>query len=64
MILKRDLLDQVLGGKRLDPLAVVRDPLVVHESASIFRVLEQFKKAPVRIGVVVDEYGTLQGVVT
>ncbi len=64
MIAKRDLLDQVLGGEELDPAAVIRDPLVVHESASIFRVLEQFKKAPVRLAVVVDEYGTLQGIVT
>jgi putative hemolysin len=49
MILKRDLLDQVLDGQPLDPTAVIRQPLVVHEAMRIFKVLEQFKKAPVRL---------------
>jgi putative hemolysin len=64
MILKKDLLDQVLDGEALDPTALIRQPLVVHESAPIFKVLEQFKKAPVRMATIVDEYGVLQGIVT
>ncbi|MGH6802555.1 MAG: hemolysin family protein, partial [Methyloceanibacter sp.] len=64
MILKKDLLDQVLDGKSLDPMAVIREPLIVHETASIFRVLDQFKKAPVRLAIVIDEYGSLDGIVT
>jgi CBS domain containing-hemolysin-like protein len=64
MILKKDLLDQVLDGKTLDPMAVIREPVIVHESVSIFRVLDQFKKAPVRLAIVIDEYGSLEGIVT
>jgi CBS domain containing-hemolysin-like protein len=64
MILKKDLLDQVLAGKKLDPLAVIRQPLVLHEAMRIFKVLEQFKKAPVRLAIILDEYGELQGIVT
>ncbi|SFI49054.1 Hemolysin, contains CBS domains [Bosea sp. OK403] len=64
MILKKDLLDQVLDGKALDPMAVIREPVIVHESVSIFRVLDQFKKAPVRLAIVIDEYGSLEGIVT
>ncbi|MFG1433236.1 hemolysin family protein [Xanthobacter sp. V2C-8] len=64
MILKKDLLDQVLDGKALDPLAVMREPVVVHEGTPIFRVLERFKTAPVRLAIVIDEYGGLDGVVT
>jgi CBS domain containing-hemolysin-like protein len=64
MILTKDLLDQVLDGEALAPMAVIREPLVVHESAPIFTVLEQFKKAPVRMVTIVDEYGILQGIVT
>jgi CBS domain containing-hemolysin-like protein len=30
----------------------------------IFKVLEQFKKAPVRLAIILDEYGELQGIVT
>ena len=64
MILKKDLLDQVLDGKSLDPMAAIREPLIVHETASIFRVLDQFRKAPVRLAMVIDEYGSLDGIVT
>lgn len=64
MVAKKDLLDQVLGGGELDPLSVVVEPLVVLETASIFMVLEQFKKAPVRLAAIVNEYGTLEGIVT
>ena len=35
MILKRDLLDRVLDGHPLDPMAVIRQPLVVHEAMKI-----------------------------
>ena len=31
---------------------------------TIFRVLEQFKRAPVRLATILDEYGVLQGIVT
>jgi CBS domain containing-hemolysin-like protein len=64
MILKKDLLDQILDGKPLDPMAVICDPVVVHESARIFQVLDRFKKAPVRLAIVIDEYGSLDGIVT
>ena len=64
MVLKRDLLGQVLDGLPLDPLAVIREPLVVHEAMTIFKLLEQFKKAPVRLATIVDEYGSLKGIIT
>jgi len=64
MVLKKDLLDQVLDGKTIDPLAVVRAPPVVHEGAPVFQVLEQFKQAPLRLAMVVNEYGSLEGIVT
>ena len=64
MVLKKDILDQLLDGKPLDPLAVIREPLVIHESTKIFRLLDRFKTAPVRLAMVIDEYGSLQGIVT
>ena len=64
MILKKDLLDQALDGKPIDPMAALREPLVVHEATPIFKVLEQFKKAPVRLAMIFDEYGALEGIVT
>jgi putative hemolysin len=64
MVSKHDLLDQVLDGKALDAVAVIREPMTVHEATPIFRVLEQFRKAPARLALVIDEYGSLEGIVT
>ncbi len=64
MILKKDMLDQVLDRRPLDPMTIIRQPLVVHEATPIFKVLEQFRAAPVRLAMVLDEYGELEGVVT
>lgn len=63
-VTKTDLLNQMLRDGALDPGAVVATPLMVHEGMPIFKVLEQFKKAPVRLAVVVDEYGGIEGIVT
>jgi putative hemolysin len=64
MVVKQDLLDQILDGKTPDPVATIRQPLVVHESTTIFKVLDQFKRSPVRLAIIVDEYGILEGIVT
>jgi CBS domain containing-hemolysin-like protein len=64
MTLEKDLLHQMLDGEAPNPIALIREPLVVHESAPILKVLELFKKAPARMVTIIDEYGTLQGIVT
>ncbi len=64
VVSKKDLLDQLLDGKVLDPMAVIREPLVVLESTPTFKVLDRFKQGPVRLAIIVDEYGSLQGIVT
>lgn len=61
---KQDLLDQALEGREVDPLAVLQQPLALSEFTPILQAIERFKAQPVRVGVVVDEYGTLQGIVT
>lgn len=64
VISKKDLLDRLLDGEPADPMAVIREPLVVLESTPIVRILEQFKTAPVRMAVIVDEFGSVGGIVT
>ncbi len=61
---KQDLLDQVLAGRPIDIAAVTREPIVVHEAMSVLAVLETFRKKPVQMAIVVDEYGSLEGIVT
>lgn len=64
IVFKRDILDQALDGKAMDPMAVVRELFLVHEATSIFRVLEFFKSTPIRVAGIVDEYGVLAGIAT
>jgi putative hemolysin len=64
IVFKRDLLHQALEGEPVDPMAVLRDLFLVHETTSIFRVLEFFKSSPIRVAGIVDEYGILAGIVT
>lgn len=61
---KKHLLNQLLAGSPIDLEAVLGKPLLVHEATPVFKVLEEFKQAPVRLAVVVDEYGGLEGIVT
>jgi putative hemolysin len=64
MITKRDLLDQLLDGRELDWQAALRTPLSIQDSTPIFKVLERFRAAPIRIAIVRNEYGGLEGIVT
>jgi CBS domain containing-hemolysin-like protein len=61
---KQDLLDQALEGAEVDPLVVLQQPLVFAEFTPLLQAIERFKAQPVRVGIVVDEYGTLQGIIT
>jgi CBS domain containing-hemolysin-like protein len=64
VVSKQDMLDQMLDGEALDPLRVVQEALVLHEATPVLKVMEQFKTQPVRMAVIMDEYGTLGGIVT
>jgi putative hemolysin len=59
-----DLLGQVLSGEKPNLTAPLLKPLLVPESTKGLKVLEQFKETGTHIGVVVDEYGVIQGLVT
>ncbi|HEX6978826.1 MAG TPA: hemolysin family protein [Alphaproteobacteria bacterium] len=60
----RDLLPLCLAGAPFDLHAVVRPAPVLHEHATALEALELIRRSPVHMGIVVDEYGTLQGVAT
>ena len=64
IVRKQDLLDQVLDDGAPDVEQVTRAPLIVHESTAILRTLDLFRKTPVHTAIVVDEFGSLQGIVT
>lgn len=60
----KTLLEQALTLGRLDLETAMRPPLAVHEGTPLLRMLELFRAAPMPMAVVVDEYGTVEGLVT
>jgi putative hemolysin len=60
----RDLLARSLCGEPFDLRAMLRKPLYVPETMPALKVLEAFKKSGTQIALVVDEYGSIQGLVT
>jgi putative hemolysin len=61
---KKDLADDLLAGKSLDVENHVLEPLYVPENVSVLRLLEMFRKVPIHVAFVVDEYGDFLGMVT
>lgn len=59
----KDLLDRLLRGETLDVIGCMREPLSVHENTPVLRLIELFRQAPIDLAFVVDEYGTLEGIV-
>jgi putative hemolysin len=43
---------------------VIKDPVYINENTYAYKVLELFKKARMHYGIVVDEFGSIQGIVT
>jgi putative hemolysin len=64
IVRKQDLLNQSLDGRSLDITQSLQSPLAVPERTSILRTLEVFRKTPVNTAIVIDEFGTVQGIVT
>ncbi len=64
VVRSKDLLNQRLMDQPLDPRAVARTPLFVPESITALELLERYKDTHGEIALVVDEYGSFQGVVT
>lgn len=59
-----DLLQQQLHGEALNLRALVRQPLVFPEGLQLLSALEQFRNARTHFAFVVDEFGSVEGLVT
>ncbi|CAJ0991984.1 TerC family protein [Pantoea sp. Nvir] len=59
-----DLLHQSLHQHSLDLRALIRQPLVFPERLTLLQALEQFRQACTHFAFVVDEFGSVEGVVT
>jgi putative hemolysin len=60
----RDLLARSLCGEAFDLKSLLQKPLYVPETMPALKVLEAFKKSGTQMALVIDEYGSIQGLVT
>lgn len=64
VVRSKDLLARSLTGEVFDLAALVQPALFVPQSVSAMQLLETFKKARSHTGIIVDEYGDVQGIVS
>jgi len=64
VVRKQDLLNQALDRVPIDVSKALQAPLLIPESVSILLALDLFRRTPVNAAVIVDEYGSVQGLVT
>jgi len=60
----KELFPRDLDGKPFNLRNYLRKPLFVHEKLPAYQILEQFKGSRVHHAIVVDEYGSVEGMVT
>jgi magnesium and cobalt exporter, CNNM family len=60
----KDLLDRILDGGELSVAAVLRQAMVVPDTVTALDALERLRSDPLGMALVLDEYGSLEGVVT
>ena len=59
----KDIFPDELSNETFSLSGYLKAPLMVHESTPAYKVLEQFKEKKLHYAVVIDEYGTVQGMV-
>ena len=60
----KDILDRILEGGDLSLAAALRQPIVVPDAVTALDALERLKADPLGLALVMDEYGSFEGVVT
>ncbi len=60
----KDVLDRLLDGGELSIAAALRQPAVMPDTVTALEALERLRSDPLGLALVVDEYGSFEGVVT
>ncbi len=60
----KDILDRVLDGKDFSLAAAIRQPMAIPDSVSALEALERLKSDALGIAIVLDEYGSFEGMIT
>lgn len=60
----KDFLQKISSGGKFDIKKIVSHPLVVHENLLATKILERFRETKMYTAIVIDEYGSVKGMVT
>jgi putative hemolysin len=60
----KDLLNSMFEGNPMNVEGIMRPPLIVPDSTPVVRLLEQFRQSRQHLAIVIDEYGSVEGIVT
>lgn len=63
IVLMKDLFTLV-GSPDFNLTEILRQPVYITEGTSAYRILESFRETKMHYGIVVDEYGNMQGMLT
>jgi len=64
IVQSKDLLSCNLKDQKVDLKSSLLPPLFVPESMRALKVLEKFKQTGIHLAIILDEYGSVQGIVT
>jgi putative hemolysin len=59
----KDIFPDELSNETFMLATYLKAPLIVHETTPAYKVLEQFKEKKLHYAIVIDEYGTIQGMI-
>lgn len=60
----KELLNTLIDDHQIEWPRVARQPVIVHETTDVLKVMEQLRRSPIQMAMIVDEYGSLQGIAT
>ncbi|MBD9369695.1 TerC family protein [Xanthomonas sp. XNM01] len=64
VVQSRDLLAEMLKDGTPSLAAAIREPLILPEGTTALRALDRIREHPIPLAVIVDEYGSIDGLVT
>lgn len=60
----RELLHALMDDGQVDWSRMIRQPVIIHETTDVLKVMEQLRRSPIQMAMIVDEHGSLEGIAT
>ena len=64
VVLTHKVLNEYMETGKLNFQPHLREPMIVHENAQVLMVMEQLRQAPLQMAIVLNEYGSIEGIAT